>query len=194
MFDILELWWLVFLGGKKRRRFWLVVVVLGFIWGKFLYHPSVQPIIKAPDNSAEIAQFNGAPADRPLGSQPIEPAATTADHARWMDQAGIAKSDQGYANYIISNESGWRVTIYNTGGSGAYGLGQSLPGCKMMVLGPVKVSGPAGHQTCVALGGTPNPGWETDPIAQLKWCNWYAHASYGSWKNAQAFWAANSWW
>src|SRR5262249_48883980 len=41
-------------------------------------------------------------------------------HSDWMRAAGIAESDFGYVDYIISHESGWVATKSNYAGSGAY--------------------------------------------------------------------------
>ena len=94
-------------------------------------------------------------------------------HEDWMAAAGIAPSDYGYAEFIISHESGWGYTKYNYGGSGAYGLCQALPGSKMASAGA---------------------DWETNPITQLRWCNGYAVGRYGSWAGAYEFWMTHHWW
>lgn len=88
-------------------------------------------------------------------------------HTDWMAAAGIAASDYGYVDYIISRESGWGVTKSNYGGSGAYGLGQALPASKMAPFGA---------------------DYMTNPITQLRWANAYATSRYGSWANAYNFW------
>ncbi len=72
-------------------------------------------------------------------------------HTDWMSAAGIPAKDQGIANAIISQESGWQVTIMNKS-SGAYGIPQALPGSKMASAGA---------------------DWQTNPITQLKWMNSY---------------------
>ncbi|MFT4235397.1 MAG: transglycosylase SLT domain-containing protein, partial [Microbacterium sp.] len=86
----------------------------------------------------------------------------------WMTAAGIAESDWGYVDYIVSRESGWNPNATNAS-SGACGLVQALP-CS-------KVSG----------GGY-------DPVANLQWGSGYATSRYGSWAGAYAFWIANNWW
>lgn len=93
------------------------------------------------------------------------------DHTSMMAAAGISGGDYGYVDYIVSHESGWRVTAYNS--SGAYGLCQALPGSKM-----------------ASAGGD----WESNPITQLRWCNSYAVGSYGSWAAAYSHWVAYRWW
>jgi hypothetical protein len=96
-----------------------------------------------------------------------------------MALAGIAPSDYQYADYIISNESGWCPTkAQGQYGScppyagyvpsyGGYGLCQSTPGDKMASAGS---------------------DWETNPITQLRWCAGYAAAHYGGWYNAYIHW------
>lgn len=91
----------------------------------------------------------------------------------WMRAAGIAESEWGYVDYIISRESGWNPFVWNSGGSGAYGLCQALPGGKMSSAGA---------------------DWETNPVTQLRWCNGYAVGRYGSWSGAYNFWVSNHWW
>jgi len=102
-----------------------------------------------------------------------------------MALAGIAASDYQYADYIISNESGWCPTkAQGQYGScppyagyvpsyGGYGLCQATPGSKMS-----------------AAGGD----WATNPITQLEWCSGYAQSRYGSWYNAYIHWVDNHSW
>jgi uncharacterized protein YabE (DUF348 family) len=99
-----------------------------------------------------------------------------------MGEAGIASSDLQYVNYILSRESGWCATKLQ-GQVGycppnppdsipsylGYGLGQATPGSKMASAGA---------------------DWETNPVTQLKWCDGYALARYGSWAAAYDHWAA----
>jgi uncharacterized protein YabE (DUF348 family) len=99
-----------------------------------------------------------------------------------MGEAGISSSDLQYVNYILSRESGWCATKLQ-GQAGycppsppvivpgylGYGLGQATPGSKMSSAGS---------------------DWETNPVTQLKWCNGYALARYGSWSGAYEHWVA----
>lgn len=93
------------------------------------------------------------------------------DKTSIMAAAGIPSGDFAYANFIISHESGWRVTAANY--SGAYGLCQALPGSKMATAGS---------------------DWATNPITQLRWCSGYASRSYGGWANAYYHWLNNYSW
>ena len=91
----------------------------------------------------------------------------------WLRQAGIEESDWFYVDYIIFRESHWHHQIWNSQGSGAYGLCQALPAWKMSSFGA---------------------DYMTNPITQLKWCDWYARERYGSWPAAYQFWLSRHWW
>ncbi len=112
---------------------------------------------KEPKKQVEIV---GTKVNLPAGS-----------HTDWMAAAGIAESDFGYANYLVTKESGWRVNATNAS-SGAYGLPQALPGSKMASAGS---------------------DWQTNPITQLKWMNGYVIGRYGSWANAVAHSQTKGW-
>lgn len=88
----------------------------------------------------------------------------------WMNEAGISASDQPYANYIISHESGWNPASLNSGGCA--GLGQACPGSKLA-------------NAC--------PDWQVDPVCQLEYFSGYA-AGKGGWYKAYLFKQANGWW
>lgn len=94
-------------------------------------------------------------------------------HTDWMAAAGIAASDYGYVDYIVSHESGWDPFNWNDGGSGAYGLGQALPASKMAPYGS---------------------DYKTNPVTQLKWANAYAIGRYGSWYKAYRHWLVHYNW
>lgn len=94
------------------------------------------------------------------------------DKASLMSAAGIAESDFGYVDYIISKESGWRPGAANSY-SGAYGLCQSLPASKMASAGA---------------------DYLTNPVTQLRWCSGYAEGRYGSWAGAYETWLVQNWW
>lgn len=88
--------------------------------------------------------------------------------AEWMAAAGIAESDWGYVDYIVSKESGWNPNAVNSS-SGASGLVQALPCGKV-------------------------PGSCFNPVDNLKWADGYAKGRYGSWAGAYNFWTSNHWW
>ena len=93
------------------------------------------------------------------------------DKAALMAAAGIAESDFGFVDYIISHESGWRPGAASS--TGAYGLCQALPGSKMASVAS---------------------DYLTNPITQLQWCTGYATQRYGSWGGAYRAWIAQGWW
>lgn len=93
------------------------------------------------------------------------------DKAALMAAAGIAESDFGFVDYIVSKESGWRPGAASS--SGAYGLCQALPGSKMASVAS---------------------DYLTNPITQLQWCTGYATQRYGSWAGAYRAWLAQGWW
>lgn len=72
---------------------------------------------------------------------------------------------------IISRESSWDVHATNPS-SGAYGLGQALPGSKMASAGP---------------------DWRSNGVTQLKWVLRYMTNRYGSPCAAWEFWRSHSW-
>lgn len=85
--------------------------------------------------------------------------------------ASIVPADQlASFDQIISHESGWSVTATNAS-SGAYGLGQALPGSKMASAGA---------------------DWQTNPATQIKWGLGYIKSIYGSPCQAWAFWQTHS--
>jgi len=120
--------------------------------------------VPGADTSGDTSTEQTAPA-------PIQPPAAYTgggSASDWMAAAGIAESDWGYVDYIVTRESGWNPNATNAA-SGACGLVQALPCSKV-------------------------PGGGYDPVANLQWANGYAVGRYGSWANAHAFWVSNHWW
>ncbi|MBS1674956.1 MAG: transglycosylase SLT domain-containing protein [Actinobacteria bacterium] len=120
--------------------------------------PTPEPASSGSDSGSSSGSSDPAPLYYSGGGAPAE----------WMAAAGIASSDWGYVDYIVSRESGWNPNATNSG-SGACGLVQALPCSKV-------------------------PGNGYDPVDNLRWANGYAVGRYGSWAQAQAFWSSNSWW
>ncbi len=87
--------------------------------------------------------------------------------SEWLAASTIAPSDWGYADFMVTRESGWNPNAVNSS-SGACGLAQALP--------------------CSKLG----PSWN-NPIVALNWMNSYAVGRYGSWENAYNFWVSHHW-
>lgn len=102
-----------------------------------------------------------------------------------MALAGIAPGDYQYADYIISNESGWCPTKWQ----GEYG------GCPAYHGTPS--SSYTGYGLCQATPGykmaTAGDDWATNPITQLRWCSNYA-SRYGGWYGAYEHWRAHHNW
>ncbi len=103
---------------------------------------------------------------------PVVAPVATGSHADWMAAAGIPEADWQYVEFIVSHESGWRVTVSNPS-SRAYGLCQSLPGNKMASAGSDFMS---------------------NPITQLKWCDSYSKSRYGGWYQSYLAWQKQKWW
>lgn len=129
-----------------------------------------------PDGATSVPAASPAAAAKPRAVAPAAAARPSmnvaANKQALMAQAGIAAADFGYADHIISKESGWNATIANKK-SGAYGLCQALPGKKM-----------------ATAGGD----WADNPVTQLRWCNNYAVSRYGGWANAYNTWQSKKWW
>jgi hypothetical protein len=77
----------------------------------------------------------------------------------------------GCLDQLWTRESGWRM-VWNTAGSGAYGIPQSLPASKMATAGP---------------------DWMTNPATQIRWGLSYIAGRYGTPCGAWAHETANSW-
>ena len=74
-------------------------------------------------------------------------------------------------NMLWTRESGWQM-VWNTAGSGAYGIPQSLPASKMASAGA---------------------DYMTNPATQIRWGLGYIQATYGDPCTAWAHETANSW-
>lgn len=85
----------------------------------------------------------------------------------WLKAAGVAEADWGYADYLVSRESGWNPNAVNAS-SGACGLAQALPCSKV-------------------------PGNPYNPIDSLTWMNGYVNGRYGGWQGAYNFWVTHHW-
>lgn len=119
--------------------------------------PTPEPEVASTDESSSDSS-SAAPLYYTGGGAPAE----------WMAAAGIASSDWGYVDYVVSKESGWNPNATNAS-SGACGLVQALPCSKV-------------------------PGNGYNPIDNLRWANGYAVGRYGSWAGAYQFWINNNWW
>ena len=91
--------------------------------------------------------------------------------AGWARQAGVSESDLYDALTLIYHESGCRPSATNAS-SGAYGIGQALPGSKMASAGA---------------------DWETNPVTQIRWMSQYVNGRYGGWGPAMNYWWQHHW-
>ena len=85
----------------------------------------------------------------------------------WLAASNIPRESWGYADFIISKESGWNPNAVNAS-SGACGLAQALPCSKV-------------------------PGNPYNPVDSLNWMNSYVNGRYGGWQGAYNFWIRNHW-
>lgn len=85
----------------------------------------------------------------------------------WLAASNIPEDSWGYADFMVSRESGWNPNAQNKS-SGACGLAQALP--------------------CSKVG----PNW-SNPVVSLNWMHSYVIGRYGSWENAYNFWQRNHW-
>ena len=143
-----------------------------------IYEPKTSRVLER--NSIEKYEINPSSAD--ISGQHASGEVISSSHRvgdlsgeqkSWLRQAGIEESDWFYVDYIIFRESRWNHQIWNQAGSSAYGLCQALPAVKMSSFGD---------------------DYMTNPITQLKWCDWYAHERYGGWVPAYQFWLSRHWW
>ncbi|TWP36190.1 lytic transglycosylase domain-containing protein [Leekyejoonella antrihumi] len=85
-----------------------------------------------------------------------------------LSSYGWGQDQMGCLTSLWNKESGWNVSASN-GGSGAYGIPQSLPGSKMASAGA---------------------DWRTNPATQIRWGLGYIQSVYGSpcsaWGHSQA--------
>jgi resuscitation-promoting factor RpfB len=78
---------------------------------------------------------------------------------RMAAAAGWAGTQWSCLDALWTRESGWQTEVWNTAGSGAYGIPQSLPASKM-----------------AAAGGD----YMTDPATQIRWGLSYIRSAYGT--------------
>jgi len=153
--------------------------------------PSAKLVDVKPPAPAPVAKKKAAPAPAPVkvvaapAKRAAAPATTKAaapaparvtnaysGMSAYQIAERIVPSGQfGCFSWIVSRESGWSVTATNPS-SGAYGLGQALPGYKMASAGS---------------------DWETNPATQIKWTLGYMDERYGSPCAAQGFWESHGW-
>ncbi len=84
----------------------------------------------------------------------------------WLAASNISQENWGYADFLVSRESGWNPNATNAS-SGACGLAQALP--------------------CNKVPGNPY-----NPVDSLNWMNGYVNR-YGGWEGAYNFWVSHRW-
>ncbi len=176
-----------------------LVIPVGAVMASYSVSPAIAPVepvatspvqlsltdsvvaVDTPQISIEVQESVYQAAERAkavqariaVASKPLK-VTFTATSTELMTLAGIPQDQWVYVDFIINHEAGWNGTLtYNRQGSGAYGICQALPGSKMASAGA---------------------DWQTNTLTQLKWCNGYAQARYGSWENAYHFWLKKHWW
>lgn len=118
-----------------------------------------------PDIPKEVTRSNERKKPKTY-SAPAAPSGSARSIAR-----AIFGSQFSCADALISKESGWRVNATNPS-SGAYGLGQALPGSKMASAGA---------------------DWRTSARTQLIWVKGYVDSRYGGACGAWNFWQNHHW-
>lgn len=134
--------------------------------------PTTIPVRVVEPKPSRSATRQSAP--KPAKVLPPPAAPVSGNKVEWMEQAGIAPSDRGYVDYIMTKESSWVPSNVNS--KGCIGLGQNCPNNGYYWL----------KEAC--------PDWQTDPVCQLGRFATYAVGRYGSWQKAFEFKRARGWW
>ena len=134
------------------------------------------PVISEPavsQQSAPVVQPVKQPSVQATSGPPAvsPPYSLTAEQQSWLTDGGISEADWGYVDYIFTKESYWRWRLWSEVDEASYGLCQA----NLMV-----------HKVPAA--------YMHDPVAQVRWCNWYAHYRYGGWRQAYEAWLRQNWW
>lgn len=108
--------------------------------------------------------------NQPSGTKQFAPSQAREAFEQITKDYGVTGYEKRIWEQIITAESGWNTTIWNGGGSGAYGLGQALPADKMAVYGS---------------------DYMTNPYTQLVWMYNYVKDRYGSFAGVQ--WESRGW-
>jgi hypothetical protein len=119
---------------------------------------------------APVVKKTQAPAPKHT-SQPVQSNPYAGESAYKVAEGIVPSGEFACFAWIVDRESGWNVEATNPS-SGAYGLGQALPGSKMASAGP---------------------DWRTDPATQIRWTLSYMDGRYGSPCGAQGFWESHGW-
>lgn len=98
-------------------------------------------------------------------------AASRPGSARSYASAHLSSTQYSCLSSVVERESGWNIHATNPT-SGAYGLGQALPGSKMASVGA---------------------DWRTNGVTQIRWVISYMNHRYGSPCGAWSYWRAHRW-
>ena len=139
------------MGAKVK----IAVAVVGFAWIANTGHGQASGHLLS-DASAPVSVGGGNAA---IGQRMA---------ARW----GWTGGQWNCLNALWTRESGWQVTVWNTQGSGAYGIPQSKPASKMASAGP---------------------DYMTNPRTQIRWGLGYIKSRYGTPCGAWAHEIADGW-
>ncbi|MFE6739759.1 aggregation-promoting factor C-terminal-like domain-containing protein [Streptomyces tubercidicus] len=147
--------------------------------------PTKGPNPTKPPTASERSKATAKP--NPINTEaapkPRRPVPTRASRVASDESQPITNAPKEYArsvmtnaqfscfSSVISRESGWDINATNPS-SGAYGLGQALPGFKMASAGS---------------------DWRTNGVTQVKWVLGYMNSRYGSPCGAWEFWRSHSW-
>ncbi len=150
-------------------------------------HASASPTPSAaepsPLKAAAVPPEAKTPAKRTVAPKPAvhkrkvkAPVRVKADPYAGLSAYQIAKrivpsGEFSCFSWVVDHESGWNVHATNPS-SGAYGLGQALPGSKMASEGS---------------------DWRDNPVTQIKWVLGYMDGRYGSPCGAKSFWESHNW-
>lgn len=152
----------------------------------FLPTPGATRAPEAAATHASIIAVTTSPArSRPVVHRTVRraPAHTSRAYTRKPISTPSTGSPRAYARSVLSagqysclssvveRESGWNVYATNPS-SGAYGLGQALPGSKMASYGS---------------------DWRTNGVTQIRWVIHYMNSRYGSPCDAWSFWQRAHW-
>lgn len=111
------------------------------------------------------------PTPAPTATPTSAPVPTVAD-AKAYALHTLGATQYACLNSIVMGESRWNPLVWNTKGSGAYGLGQAKPASKMAPYGA---------------------DYMTSPLTQVKFVIGYTRQKYGSACNAARWRAAKGW-
>lgn len=108
-------------------------------------------------------------------ADPAAGEATSANRALGLKMAagaGLDTQQRHCLDLLWTRESGWQARVWNSAGSGAYGIPQALPASKMAAAGP---------------------DWRTNPATQIRWGLGYIKGRYTTPCSAWAHETSNGW-